>query len=214
MIADHWPLFGLRLRTPRLELRVPDHDDLGALADLAAAGVHDPAVQPFVTEWTDLDPQARARGVVQYHFSTLSRWSPDNWSVQFVTVADGVVVGTQSVEAEQFAQLRQVGTGSWLGLKYQGNGYGTEMRAAVLHLAFAGLAAEYATSEAFADNPASYAVSRKLGYVDNGIDRNVVRGKPVVGRRLRLDREQWDAARSIPVTIEGLAPCLPMFGCS
>jgi len=26
MITDHWPLFGLRLTTPRLELRVPDHE--------------------------------------------------------------------------------------------------------------------------------------------------------------------------------------------
>ena len=214
MLVDHWPLYGLRLRTPRLELRVPDLDDLGALADLAADGVHDPAVQPFVAAWTDLDPETRARGVVQFHFSTLSRWSPESWALQFVTVADGVVVGTQSVDAEQFAQLRQVGTGSWLGLKYHGNGYGTEMRAAVLHLAFAGLAAEYATSEAFEDNHASYAVSRKLGYVDNGVERNLVRGRPVIGRRLRLDRERWDEVRAVPVTIEGLAPCLPMFGCS
>ena len=28
MLTDHWPLFGLRLRTPRLELRVPDLDAL------------------------------------------------------------------------------------------------------------------------------------------------------------------------------------------
>ena len=214
MLVDHWPLYGLRLRTPRLELRVPDLDDLGALADLAATGVHDPGVQPFTVAWTDAEPHIRARGVVQYHFSTLSRWSPDNWSLQFVTVADGAVVGTQSVDAEQFAELRQVGTGSWLGRQHHGNGYGTEMRAAVLHLAFAGLAAEYATSEAFEDNHASYGVSRKLGYVDNGVERIVVRGKPIVGRRLRLDRERWDAYRSVPVTIEGLAPCLPMFGCS
>jgi hypothetical protein len=46
MIADFWPLSGLRLGTPRLELRVPDLDDLVALAEVAAAGGHDPAVQP------------------------------------------------------------------------------------------------------------------------------------------------------------------------
>ncbi len=38
------------------------------------------------------------------------------------------------------------------------------MRAAVLHLAFAGLEAEYADSDAFTDNAASLGVSRKLGY--------------------------------------------------
>lgn len=86
------------------------------------------------------------------------------------------------------------------------------MRAAVLHLAFAGLNAEYATSEAFEDNAASYGVSRKLGYVDDGVERHLVRDKPVVGRRLRLDRAGWDAARSVPVTVEGLDLCRSMFG--
>jgi hypothetical protein len=43
VIIDHWPLFGLVLRTPRLELRLPGLDRLAELADPAAAGVHDPA---------------------------------------------------------------------------------------------------------------------------------------------------------------------------
>lgn len=212
MIVDHWPLYGLRLRTPRLELRLPDLDDLGALADVAAAGVHDPAAQPFVVPWTDTDPATRARNVLQWHWHLLSRWSPQDWSLQLVTVADGAVIGTQGIDARGFATLREVGTGSWLGLAHHGQGYGTEMRAAILHLAFAGLNAGCATSEAFADNAASYAVSRKLGYVENGVDRHVVRDVAVEGRRLRLDRDGWAAARSVPVTIEGLEPCLAMFG--
>ena len=99
MITDHWPLFGLRLLTPRLELRVPDLTELAQLADVAAAGVHDPASQPFVVPWTD------------------------------------------------------------------------------------------------------------------GTPAEVVRGRAVVGRRLRLDLQGWAAARTVQVRIEGLAPCLPMFGC-
>jgi hypothetical protein len=105
------------------------------------------------------------------------------------------------VDARDFARLLEVGTGSWLGRAFHGRGYGTEMRAAVLDLAFEGLGAEYATSEAFEDNAASYAVSR-----------NVVRGTPKVGRRLRLDRAGWAAARRVPVQISGLQPCRPMFG--
>jgi len=42
MLSSHWPLADLRLQTPDLELRWPSPDDLGALAGLAAAGVHDP----------------------------------------------------------------------------------------------------------------------------------------------------------------------------
>jgi RimJ/RimL family protein N-acetyltransferase len=212
MITEYWPLFGLRLSTPRLELRVPDLADLAQLAETAVAGVHDPGSQPFLVPWTDGSPEEVARGTLQFHWRMLGQWSPSQWSLNFVTVLDGQVIGTQSIDARNFATLREVGTGSWLGRAQHGNGFGTEMRAAVLELAFAGLDAQSATSEAFADNAASYAVSRKLGYTDDGIARHVVRGQAVTGRRLRLDRPGWAAARSVPVRIEGLAPCLPMFG--
>jgi hypothetical protein len=42
MTMTHWPLTGLRLRTPRLELRLPALADLDELAGLAAEGLHDP----------------------------------------------------------------------------------------------------------------------------------------------------------------------------
>ncbi|MEV6598864.1 GNAT family protein [Actinoplanes sp. NPDC051346] len=212
MIADHWPLFGLALTTPRLELRLPDLDDLAQLADVAAAGVHDPAVMPFVTPWTDATSEQRARSVIQWAWSQWARWSPTDWSLQLVAVADGQIIGTQDIGAKDFATVRVVGTGSWLGREYQGRGFGTEMRAAVLDLAFAGLGAEAATSEAFEDNAASYGVSRKLGYVDDGDAWHAVRGRRVRGRRLILDRPRWSAARTTAVEITGLKPCLPMFG--
>ena len=212
MIADHWPLYDLRLRTPRLELRLPTPDDLGALAALAADGVHDPGVQPFLVAWTDEDPAVRARSVLQWHWRQLSRWSADDWSLQFAVLADRVPIGTQEVAGARFATLREVSSGSWLGRAHQRRGYGTEMRAAVLHLAFQCLGAEYATTEAFDDNHASYGVSRKLGYLDDGVARHVVRGRAVLGRRLRLDRAGWDAARAVPVTVEGLESCRTMFG--
>ena len=139
VISHHWPLFGLRLTTPRLELRLPRLDDLATLADLAAEGVHDPEVQPFLVPWTDTTPAERARSTVQYHWNTWAGWQPRNWSLGLVTVLDGDVVGTQELDAREFATLREVVTGSWLGTAHQGRGLGTEMRAAVLHLAFAGL---------------------------------------------------------------------------
>ena len=212
MISDHWPLCGLVVRTPRLELRVPDQGLLGELADVAVAGIHDPAVQPFVAAWTDAPRAQVARSVLQWQWGQWAAWRPAAWSLALVAIAEGRVIGTQDVNAEDFAVLREVRTGSWLGRAWQGRGYGTEMRAAVLELAFAGLDARYATSEAFADNDASYRVSRKLGYVDDGVARYVVRGVPAVSRRLRLDRAGWAAARAVPVTVEGLEPCLPLFG--
>jgi RimJ/RimL family protein N-acetyltransferase len=207
-----WPLAGLRLTTPRLELRVPSDPDLEHLADLAAAGVHDPEVQPFGVPWTDAPPPDRARGTLQYHWSQRAAWQPAKWSLSLVVVNDGAVVGTQELSAADFAVLREVSTGSWLGQAHQGHGIGTEMRAAVLHLAFAGLGAQYATSNAFGDNPASQGVSRKLGYVHDGIERCVRRGQAATLLRLRLDRETWEMTRTVPVDICGLEPCLAMFG--
>jgi RimJ/RimL family protein N-acetyltransferase len=213
MITDHWPLFGLRLNTPRLELRVPDLTDLAQLADVSASGVHDPHQMPFLVPWTDGTAEEVARGTLQYQWRMWGQWSPQNWSLHFVTVHDGQVIGTQALDARDFRTLREVSTGSWLGRAHHGKGFGTEMRAAVLELAFTGLDAQWAVSEAFADNAASYGVSRKLGYADDGIARHLVRGEAVVGRRLRLDRAGWAAARTVDVRIDGLAPCLPMVGC-
>ena len=207
-----WPLAELRLRTPRLELRLAGDRDLDELASLAARGVHDPEVQPFAVPWTDASPADRARGTLQHHWSQRAAWKPENWSAGFVVVHEGVVVGSQGMSATEFAVLREVGTGSWLGQAHQGLGIGTEMRAAVLHLAFAGLGARYATSGAFTDNAASQGVSRKLGYVDDGIERHVRRGQAATVLRLRLDRDTWQAVRTVPVEIIGLEPCLAMFG--
>jgi RimJ/RimL family protein N-acetyltransferase len=207
-----WPLAGLRLTTPRLELRVPTDNDLADLASLAAAGVHDPEVQPFTVPWTDATPADRARSTLQYQWSRMASWEPASWSLDLIVVHDGEVVGTQGISAEDFAILREVGTGSWLGQSHHSRGIGTEMRAAVLHLAFAGLGAHYATSGAFTDNVASQRVSRKLGYVEDGIVRQVRRGQPATLLRLRLDRESWQATRKVPVEIIGLEACLAMFG--
>ena len=50
-MTQWWPLRQARLLAPRLEFRLPSESDLDALASLAAAGVHDPAVQPFAIPW-------------------------------------------------------------------------------------------------------------------------------------------------------------------
>ncbi|MFI9323300.1 GNAT family N-acetyltransferase [Kitasatospora aureofaciens] len=212
MLIDHWPLLGLRLNTPRLELRLPTDSELAGLADLAAEGVHEPDRMPFLVPWTDLPPTERARSVVQHHWLRRGNWSPDNWALNLAVFENGQVVGLQTIAARDFAVLREVATGSWLGARHQRQGIGTEMRAAVLHLAFAGLDALEATSGAFEDNASSFAVSQKHGYESDGIDRHVVRGRPVTNRRLRLTRDRWETHAHIPVAISGLLPCLPMFG--
>ncbi|MFH9355272.1 GNAT family N-acetyltransferase [Kitasatospora sp. NPDC017646] len=212
MLIDHWPLLGLRLNTPRLELRLPSDNELADLAALAAEGIHDPDRMPFLVPWTDLPPAERARSVVQHHWLRRGNWSPDNWALNMAVFENGSVVGLQTIAARDFAVLREANTASWLGARFQRQGIGTEMRAAVLKLAFAGLNALEATSGAFEDNASSFNVSQKHGYELDGIDRHVVRGRPATNRRLRLTRSRWETHEHIPVSISGLSPCLPMFG--
>jgi len=212
VLTDLWPLFGLRLRTPRLELRLPSLEQLAELGELAGEGVHDPAVMPFMVPWTDAPPLERSRSVLQYHWSVWASCTPRKWRLELVVLLDGDVVGAQGIGASDYAVTREVGSGSWLGLRYHGRGIGTEMRAAVLHFAFAGLGAETAVSGAHSDNAASLAVSRKLGYADNGVNRCSVRDRLVVERRLRLDRPAWERHRTVPVEVDGLAPCRELLG--
>ncbi|MGW3732906.1 GNAT family N-acetyltransferase [Streptomyces sp. NPDC005148] len=212
MDPRHWPLCGLRIRTPRLELRLPDLGLLDELSTVAAEGVHAPDSMPFTVPWTDAPPAERGRGVYQHVLGTVANWSVRNWVLSLAVLHEGKVVGRQDLGAADFAVTGEVNTGSWLGLAYQGQGIGTEMRAAVLHLAFAGLGARTATSSAMTDNPRSLGVSRRLGYLPDGLEVAALRGDPVTLQRLRIDRDRWEEHRTVDVRIEGLDACRKDFG--
>ncbi|HEY4453419.1 MAG TPA: GNAT family N-acetyltransferase [Pseudonocardiaceae bacterium] len=212
MLADHFPPYGLRLRTPRLELRLPDLDELAELADLAVAGIHPPDTMPFLTPWTLEPPADIARSVLRKYWKALSEWTPQEWVLKLAVFHEGTAIGVQEISAKEFAVRREVSTGSWLGQRYQGKGFGVEMRAAVLDLGFTGLGAEEAVSFALASNAASLAVSRKLGYTVDGTERQVVQGRLAIDTRQRLTREAWRQHRTVDVEIEGLEPCRGLFG--
>ena len=201
------PLTRLRLRTPRLELRLPTVFELRRLFRVAESGIHDPAVMPFGVAWTDRLEEA---SFIAQHRDKLTAWAPDNWSLQLVAFYDGEPIGVQEIRAERFAGDRRVDTGSWLGAAWQGQGLGTEMRAAVLELAFGALGAEVATSGAIGGNPASLGVARKFGYVTVGAHTVSPRGTPVEHADLELTRGRF----SSPVAVElgGFEDLLPLFG--
>ena len=115
-----------------------------------------------------------------------------------------------ALESTNFAQTLTVGTGSWLGQRFQGGGVGTEMRTAVLELAFRGLGAEVARSGAVDGNFASLRISEKLGYREIGRGTVAPRGVEVQHTDFELRREDWRPP--LRVEIEGLEPCLRLFG--
>jgi RimJ/RimL family protein N-acetyltransferase len=204
---EHWPLRDLVLHTPRLELRPDDDEGLYELVEVAYGGVHPPDEMPFTVEWTDADPAYLGRGILQHFWSERARLAPERWSVHFLVREAGRVVGVQSLHGVEFGIAREVGTGSWIGLRHQRRGIGTEMRAAVLLFAFDHLGALVARSSAFSGNVASHTVSRRLGYRLDGTRAVVRRGRPTEDVRLLLPRA--DLVRpSWTLGVGGVEPCL------
>ncbi|OLT11299.1 GNAT family N-acetyltransferase [Pseudonocardia sp. CNS-139] len=208
---DPWPLRHLVLRTPRLELR-PD-DDAGLLELVAEArrGVHPPERMPFVVPWTDDPPDRLGVETLRFHWLQRASVGPDDWPLNLLVRLDGRVIGSQGVHGTHFAVVRSVLTGSWIGLRHQGRGIGTEMRAAVLAFAFDHLGAVRARSGAFTDNLASLRVSERLGYRRNGSEWVPRRGVPAEQVRLVVTpetfvRPDWE------LEVDGLDACRPLLG--
>lgn len=212
VLADLWPLYGLTIRTPRLELRLPREEEIAALADLAGRGVHRADERPFLTPWTDGSPEDRARSVLQGHWSRLGQWSADAWGLGLGVFRDGEALGVATLRARDFRVVREVTTSSWLGLEHQGQGYGTEARIGLLTLAFDHLDATAARTEVFRDNHSSQGVSRKLGYEPDGISVDARGDEAVISDRLRLTRRKWAGVARPAVTVQGVVNCRQMFG--
>ena len=204
-----WPLYALRITTPRLELRLPDDEDLVELFEAARAGIHPPGEMPFGIPVDGRDRGARRAGALPLLLLDHARSTHAPEVAAAVRRRRGrVVLGIQELCADDFAGSRSVSSGSWLTISAQGRGLGVEMRAAVLHLAFAGLGALEAQTSAWHDNPASQRVSLRLGYVHEG--RAAARAPRRADRHLRyrLTREAWQRNRFDGIEFHGLEPCL------
>jgi RimJ/RimL family protein N-acetyltransferase len=212
--VSYWPLFDLRIETPRLLLRLPQDDDFPGLLDAIDAGIHDPETMPFTIPWTDVEPEARRISAVQHWWGNRANWRVDDWVLNFAVFREGRAIGIQAVMGKQFDEMREVDTGSWLTRAEQGKGYGKEMRCAVLQLAFEHLDAEIARSGAFIDNDASAGVSRAIGYRDNGRSRQLRRGAPGELQNFELTKDEWLERRdSLPrATVIGFDDVRQMFG--
>lgn len=212
-ITDVWPLFGLRVTTPRLTLAYPTDEMIVGLVEVADRGIHPEGENPFSSNWSALPEDERAVSIAQYRWSCRGTHRPDDWHLPFAIVIDGEVAGSQDLFGKNFAATRIAGSGSFLGEKHQGKGYGTEARRAVLYLLFEGLGAEIAQTDAWASNERSIRVTERLGYVPNGRSIRLHSdgdGRPEV--HYRLDRAVWEKTRPDDIEIDGLEPCLPLLG--
>lgn len=207
MIADHWPTYAVRIRTPRLCLRLPDDDELAALANVAAQGVHPPGEQPFLIPWTDGTTEQRAQDDPSPPLEPASELAADQLATRTRCLPwrrprrNGEHVGPRLLDCSR----------GRLGLTHQGGGIGTEARTGLLTFAFEYLDATDAVTQVFPENHASRAVSRKLGYTPDGISRDERGGEAVISHRLRLTAAEWAARDHVPVTVECLDQARSMF---
>jgi RimJ/RimL family protein N-acetyltransferase len=206
-----WPLFALRIRSSRVEIRLPSDDDLVALATLAGKGVHDSRSMPFLNAWTDEPSPQLERGLLQWGWRHRAQWDVNKWTFNGAVFVDDEVVGVQDLMATDFGAVRSVKTGSWLGIENHGKGIGKEMRSAILHFAFIGLGAAEALSGGWSDNDSSLGVSKSLGYQPNGRHLGLQRDQPAEMIDLRLTRDEWNKLEHPNVQIEGLENCLSFF---
>lgn len=209
------PTFGITLTTPRLQLRVVREDDVPDVITAVKSGIHDPAVMPFATPFTDAESPELERNTYRWCWDSAAA-TPEKWRLNFAIRTEGELAGIQTVESEDFIHRRMVTTGSWLRRDHQSRGYGKEMRAAVLALAFDHLGADVAVSESFLDNAQSIGVSRSLGYEENGTGRHAPRGEPLDTITWRLTRARFEELRTRAtypaVEVAGIESALPVLG--
>ena len=208
-----WPLYGLTVTTPRLHLRYATDDDLQVLAGFRDGRVVGPGEEPFDGD-SSFYGSGSAAGwkAVAGEWGARAKTSPQWWHLSFAAIVDGEIVGQQNITGTEFQTLRTVNSFSFVTKAHRRRGLGTEMRRAVLHLAFGGLKALRAESDAFADNHGSIGVSRAIGYEDNGTMLAPRPSGAALMLRFLLTKEQWLRTRRDDVAIAGLSRSLPILG--
>jgi RimJ/RimL family protein N-acetyltransferase len=212
-MTSSYPPLNLEVRTPRLSLLGATDELLEQLVPIVRAGVGDEAPFPFDDPISLYEDNPRREWAwMRAIWRGRTRIDEAYWRLYFVVVVDGVPIGMQDFIATDFAALGTFTTFSWLQPSTRHRGIGTEMRSAILHLGFAGLAAREALSEAFTDNGPSNAVSRSLGYEPNGTTWATRRGDPAPLQRWTLTRESWERTRRDDIELVGVDACLPVLG--
>jgi RimJ/RimL family protein N-acetyltransferase len=204
-VTDLLPALGLRITAGPVELRGITDEDVATLVDVVLDGVHDPERTPFIVPWTDAPAAELPTRFAQYHWRTRAEFSPESWTLNLGVWHEGRLVGVQGLTTSSYLVTRTGETGSWLGRRFQGLGIGTTMRRAMCVLVLDHLDGAEVTSGAFTDNPSSLAVSRKVGYRENGRTRRERRPGELAST-VELVLSPADLVRGPdPVEVEGLA---------
>lgn len=206
----------VRVATPRIELVGATDERLEQLQRVVWEGkaTADPGPYDDPMSLYEDDPDVRVRKWLQGIWRGRGSVTSDFWRLHFVVIVDGHAVGMQDLIGDRFSTYGTVVSFSWLSSDLRGRRLGKEMREAVLHLAFDGLGAKEAGTEAFLDNPGSNGVSRSVGYAENGVAWATRRGEPGLMQRWRLTRSDWLSTRRSDIELHGVPECQEFLGLS
>lgn len=209
-----YPPFEVKVSTPRLELHGATDALLERLAPIVRVGgaTADPPPWDDPSSFYEPDPELRVHGWLRAIWRGRGTVTAERWRLYFAVMLDGEPVGMQDLIGHEFDTFGTVESSSWVATDVRERGIGTEMRAAILHLAFEGLGAAEAHSEAAVDNAGSNRISERLGYEANGTSWATHQGKPVLGRRWKLLRSTWEVRRRSDIELHGVEECRAMLG--
>lgn len=193
-------------------------EEYAKLAQLAAeVGVSNADEWTFAHPWNAKPSPEMERGMLQHYCRKFVEWSATEgkWCLMLGIFYQDQIIGMQDAWSRNpYPQALSAETGSWIARSFQGKRFGKEARGGILHLFFDHLGAREMYSGAFKSNKASLAVSKYWGYQPNGVHLQTVEGKAGAQsiKGLRITQWRW-AYRSLQgYQVEGLEPCLPMFG--
>ena len=171
------------LKTARLVLRAPLHNDVEAIVVLAG--------DRRVAENTARIPHPYA---VADAVAFLAAINQNGGETVFAIERDGALIGMCGFDSRPDG----IELGYWLGVSFWGHGYATEAARAVIDYAFAELGHEVLQSGARVSNPASRRVLEKCGFQWTGVGlyriRALASSAPV--DRFRFDRGLWASLKS------------------
>lgn len=191
----------LRVRGPKLALRLPRPDDAARLFELAS--------DPEVTRFFSWGPY-RAEEEAAAWLATLPARRESGEALELAVVdGDDAPIGI-TLLCEVSKRDRRGVVGSWLGRAYWGTGANREAKALVARLAFEGLRMERLAAYADVRHGRSRAALTRLGFVPEGVLRAFHRHADerrdvVVHALLRADWENGPLAE-VPAVIEGDVP--------
>jgi RimJ/RimL family protein N-acetyltransferase len=212
-VQQSWPLFDLKITTPNLEIIVPDDAVIHEIGNASLGNILDPDRLEFFAhpEWTQLKAPEYQQQHIQHYWGNRANWSFDKWTLNVAALHDGKPIGGASLNGVDFQKTRSIETGSWILKDYRGRGFGKELRAGLIVLGFDFISAYLMTSTANKENAPSNAVSKSLGYQENG---QTSIHKPCDSIRYLLTRADWKENKpdwADQIKVSGYENCRRMF---